>query len=414
MHSASLGPMKKSIWFLSKYASPPGSQGGHRGISLTTEFVKAGHLAAVITSSANHFADFPDDRWTAVENHFQKACFNGVTMLVHNTVRYRRTASLGRIMSWLHFEWGLLRLPTHHLVAPTHLIVSSLSLLTILNGCRLARKFRAKLVFEIRDIWPLTLQTELGLSRRNFLVAILSAIEKFGYQKSAAVVGTMPNLEEHVRAVAGVQPRVETIPLGIDEDLMSLLPKFLPPPKRESSTIVGYSGSVGRTNSLDVLLDAARQIGEGQHIEFHFWGAGDLLEKYKKEFASCSHIRFHGRVPRKELFHEVARAHVLFLATDTSAIWRYGQSLNKLLEYMLLGRPIIASYSGFQSMINEADCGIFLPAGDSRALAGALKDFHSLPSAELERLGRAGREWVLSKRTYSQLSMKYLTLLESL
>lgn len=404
--------MKKSIWFLSKYASPPGSQGGQRAISLTTEFVKAGHVAAVITSSANHFAVFPDDRWRAVENGFQKARVNGVTMLVHNTVRYRSTASLGRVMSWLHFEWGLLRLPTHHLAAPTHLIVSSLSLLTILNGCRLARKYGAKLVFEIRDIWPLTLQTELGLSSRNFLVAILSAIEKFGYQRSAVVVGTMPNLEEHVRAVAGVRPRVETIPLGIDEDLMSLLPKYLPPPKRESSTIVGYFGSIGRTNSIDVLLNAARQIGEGQHIEFHFWGAGDLLGKFEKEFASYSYIRFHGQVTRKTLFSEVAKAHVLFLATDKTKIWRYGQSLNKLLEYMLLGRPIIASYSGFPSMINEAGCGIFVPAEDSRALADALKNFHSLPSAELERLGRDGREWVLSNRTYSQLAMKYLALLE--
>ncbi len=334
-------------------------------------------------------------------------------MLAHTTIPYKRTASARRVISWLHFEWGLSRLPIRHLTRPTHIIVSSLSLLSILNGYRLARKFGAKLVFEIRDIWPLTLQTEFGLSQKHPIVALLSAIERFGYRKSDLVVGTMPNLREHVHSVSGSKPRIETIPLGIDDDLMGLVPDYVPPSRDPKSTIVGYSGSIGRTNSLTVLLDAALDIGPDRNLEFHFWGAGDLLEKYQETYRRQPHIHFHGHRQRSDLFMEVAKSHLLYLATDTSPLWNYGQSLNKLLEYMMVGRPVIASYSGFPSMINESGCGIFVPADDHRALAGALRDFHSLPSAELERLGRAGREWVLSNRTYSQLSMRYLTLLES-
>ena len=406
--------MKKSIWFISKYASPPHSRGGQRGISLATEFARAGHDAAVITSTSNHFGTFRTDEWSTIERGFIKASFEGVPILAHTTIPYGRTASAKRVISWLHFEWGLLRLPTQHLARPTHIIVSSLSLLSILNGYRLARKFQSKLVFEIRDIWPLTLQTEFGLSQKHPLVALLSAVERFGYRKSDVVVGTMPNLEEHVRSVSGSKPRIETIPLGIDEDLMRLVPEYVPPSRDSMSTIVGYSGSIGRTNSLELLLDAAMEIGPDNNLEFHFWGGGDLLEKYQETYRGQSHIYFHGHLDRADLFVEVSKSHILYLATDNSRLWSYGQSLNKMLEYLVIGRPVIASYSGYPSMLNESNSGIFVAAGDSKALARSLVAFGSLPKKELERLGRNGRRWLLSQRSYARLSEHYMKILTSL
>lgn len=406
--------MKKSIWFISKYASPPHSHGGQRGISLAKEFVKAGHHAAVITSSSNHFGIFKKNQWVRIENGFCKASFDGVTMMAHASSTYRRTASARRILSWVHFEWGLLRLPTRHLAEPTHIIVSSLSLLTILNGYRLAREFDAKLVFEIRDIWPLTLQAELGLSDGNPFVWFLSVIEKFGYRISDVIVGTMPNLQEHVQSVTGKKTRVETVPMGIDEDLMKLVPRYVPPPRSQSRTIVGYSGSVGRANSLNVLLEAATLLGPNRNIEFHFWGGGDLLESYRQIHREQSHIRFHGHVERRVLFQEVSKSHLLFLAANDSLRWNYGQSLNKMLEYMMVGRPIIAAFSGYQSMLTEAKCGVYVPAQDSKALVETLLDFCSLPRKELARLGLNGRRWVVSTRRYSHLSSEYLRILDSL
>ena len=65
-------------------------------------------------------------------------------------------------MSWLHFEWRLLRSDGNSLPRPDAIIVSSLSILTILNGLWIRRRYRTRLIFEIRDIWPLTLVEEGG------------------------------------------------------------------------------------------------------------------------------------------------------------------------------------------------------------------------------------------------------------
>ena len=62
-------------------------------------------------------------------------------------------------------------------------------------------------------------------------------------------------------------------------------------------------------------------------------------------------------------------ADVVYFSTFPSAVWNYGQSLNKIVDYMLAGKPIIGSYSGFYSMINEAKCGYLVEANNSEALA---------------------------------------------
>jgi len=103
---------------------------------------------------------------------------------------------------------------------------------------------------------------------------------------------------------------------------------------------------------------------------------------------------------------------VLFLAAEDSRIWDFGQSLNKLLEYMLIGRPILAAYSGYPSMINEAGCGRFVPSSDFTALKEALLDFRDTPRLELEEIGLLGRRWVQEHRTYPTLATKYLEILD--
>ena len=403
--------MKKSIWFISKYASPPHSSGGQRGFSLAKAFVDQGHVATVIASSANHFGVFSAEDWTRIENHFSAGFFDGVPVFIHRSLSYKRTASLRRVLSWIHFEWGLLFLPHKRIPIPTHIIVSSLSLLSVLNAHRLARRFRAKLVFEVRDIWPLTLEIELGLSQKNLIIRFLAWVEKFGYLKSDLVVGTMPNLVEHVRKISGPVAPVETIPLGVDEDLAALVPRFTAPGRVPGQLTVGYSGSIGRTNSVDSLLDAAKVIGPDRGLNFEFWGDGDLLEEFRQDFSDQPHIIFHGQKTREVLLSEVTRAHVLFFATDVSELWRYGQSLNKLIEYMLIGRPIVAAYSGFASMINEAQCGTFVPAGNVPALASALLHYTKISDSEREKIGRRARTWIIQNRSYATLAKKYLRVL---
>ena len=136
-----------NIWIISKYASSKEVGFESRIFALARRFVKIGNEVRVISSDSNHFGVYPI--YKKVYN-FEKS--DGVEVLRIKTFKYKKTASIQRILSWLDFEWKLFFAPLNKLQKPAVIIVSSLSLITILNGIRLKRKYNAKLIFEIRDI----------------------------------------------------------------------------------------------------------------------------------------------------------------------------------------------------------------------------------------------------------------------
>jgi glycosyltransferase involved in cell wall biosynthesis len=318
------------------------------------------------------------------------------------------------VLSWLDFEMKLWLMPKKALPRPDVVIVSSLSLLTVLNGAWLKRKYGCKLIFEVRDIWPLTMVAEAGYSQWHPLVVLLGWVEKFGYRTADTIVGTMPNLAEHVARVTGKKADCRCIPLGYDPDLHSNqepLPEgyeaqYIPSGK----FIVGYAGSLGVSNAMHTLIDCAREMRESDGAHFLIVGDGDLLEKYKEETRDLRNITFAPKVRKSQVPAILAHCQVLYFSARESAVWRYGQSLNKVIEYMLAGKPIIASYSGYPSMIDEAACGVFVPANDVPALKRAIGGYAERSPEELEAMGRRGRAWVIEHRSYRRLAEEYAKL----
>lgn len=331
--------------------------------------------------------------------------------------RYARSASVARVLSWLDFEYRLWRMDERTLPRPDIIIVSSLSVLTVLNGIRLARKFRVPWVFEVRDIWPLTLTAEGGFSRWHPLTLILGAVERLGYRHADAVVGTMPNLSPHASAIAGRPIAAHCIPFGFEPSAVpvDLSPAPLPKVRQaDGQLIVGYAGSLGLTNALDTIIETAIRLRDDSRFLFVFVGDGALREAYQRRTAGCQYIHWVGRVNRSEVPSYLQQCDLLYFSALPSPVWEYGMSPNKLMDYLLAARPVLASYSGFPSLINEAGCGEFIPAGDERALVEALERFRVMPPQERLKLGARGRTWLLANRTWDRLARNYAELLDSL
>ena len=98
-------------------------------------------------------------------------------------LNYKKTYSIRRVLSWLDFELKTLLLRKSALIDADYVIASSLSILSII-GYIYSRRLAAKFVFEVRDIWPLTLVDEGGFSQNNPIIRLLGYLEKFGYEKS--------------------------------------------------------------------------------------------------------------------------------------------------------------------------------------------------------------------------------------
>lgn len=398
--------MSRIIWYISKYASPLKYGFASRHFYLASEFNQLGNRTIVISSNSNHLAQIPD-----FQDIFTKEEIEGVETLWIKSSKYDGSASIRRIISWIDFELKLLLMPKKLIPKPDVIIVSSLSLLTILNGYRLKKRYGCKLIFEVRDIWPLTIIEEGNFNRRNPFVMVLSSIEKFGYRHSDVIVGTMPNLAEHVKVVTKNNLNCYCIPFGFDPS-QYIRPEPLPEGYEEryipkNKFIIGYAGSIGLTNALDPLIKCSEILKDDPDIHFLLVGEGDMLNKYTKEVKEFKNITFAPKVSKLQVQSILSHCDVLYFSVKNSKVWRYGLSLNKLIDYMFAGKPIIASYSGYPSMVNEAGCGSFVPAGDVSALINTLYTYKELSNNQLESIGKKGKEWLLLNRSYKKIASDY-------
>ena len=399
-----------TIWYVSKYISLPSSgRWSSRGFMLMREMVRAGHECLMITSDSNHLTNVPELTGRSLTERV-----DGVDVCWVRTRKFAGAQSMGRILSWIDFEWRLWRLSKRDFPRPDAVIVSSLSLLTILNGLWLQFRYRCRLVFEIRDIWPLTIIEEGGFSRRNPFVIGLGLIERLGYRRADAIVGTMPNLEQHVAEQVTRHAPVHTVAFGVDPEAPEVaeplptgwIERFVPAGK----FVVCHAGTIGTTNALDILFDCARAMRDQPDVHFLIVGDGDLRPGYENACADLSNVTFTGPVPKQMVQSVLAQADLLFFSVLVSKVWRYGMSLNKVIDYMMSGKPILGSYSGFPTMVEESGGGTMVPAGDMEALKAEIERYKRMKPEERALIGARGRAWLLTHRRYDRLAAEYLAI----
>lgn len=403
--------MSACIWYVSKYVTLPSTgRVGTRPFMIMRELVGMGHRCLILTSDSSHLATCPDLKGRP----YLTSIADGVELCWIRTLKYQGAKSFRRILSWLDFEWQLWRVPKDEFPRPDVVIVSSLSLLTILNGLLMRRRYGCRLIFEVRDIWPLTIVEEGGFSRYNPFVVALAIVERLAYRRADVLVGTMPNLQQHVVEVLGRSRPVHCIPMGVDE---SMIGKAQALPQQYDAThipwdkfLVCYTGAIGISNALDTLLTCAREMRDRPEIHFLIVGEGGLRSHYQAMCADLPNVSFPPVVPQDMVQSLLARCDLLYFAVHPSKVWNYGQSLNKVIDYMLAGKPIVASYTGFPSMINEAKCGSFVPAGDAEALRNEIVRYADMPADARATIGAAGRTWLLNNRRYRGLAEEYLRL----
>jgi glycosyltransferase involved in cell wall biosynthesis len=403
--------MKKTVWYISKYFAPKTSTApGGRGWFLMKGLLDLGFNPIVITSDSNALID-PIN----LKDKTEIQDLEGVSLVWLKTLKYQIAKSPKRIFSWFHFEWRLFFLDKRLINKPDVIVVSSLSLLSVLNGIILKNKYKCRLIFEVRDIWPLTITEEGGFSISNPFVKFLSWIEILGYKKSNAIIGTMPNLKAHVDEVCRTENPVYCIPMGISEQQISevqpldsqYVNKYLSSNKMK----VVHAGTVGITNALEVFFEAAEALVDNPDIEFILVGDGPLKADYQSRFGHLDNIVFAPKVTKYQVQTLLSYCDVVYFSVFSSKVWKYGQSLNKVVDYLLSGKPVVASYDGYPSMINEADCGFFVPAGDPIALKSKLVELSKMDENERDALGRNGKKWLIENRNYKKLSQEFSKIL---
>ncbi len=384
------------------------------------EFVRAGHQVLIVSSSYSHqFLVQPH-----TEGVYTKEAIEGVEYVWIKSPSFRGSADNMRILHWLVFTLRLIGLPRQVGVAPDVIIVSSPIPYPILPASRMARRFGARLVFEVRDIWPLSLVDLGSYSERHPFIRFTQWVEDFAYREADLVVSTMPKAYDHMKTRGLPPEKFLWVPNGMDPDGMSPTAERgderSPSPQPSGGRVfrVCYAGSFAANCIALPLVKAAASLSKTHpEIQFTLIGkdSGGLhILREKAAALEATNIEFKEPVPRTEMQRVLAGMDLCVATTKASPLYRFGLSLTKLADYMMAGKPIILSSNASEDVVSSSGCGVIVPPEDPKALADAIVEMAESDPAALSAMGERGRKEFLASYTLPALAAKYLAALDGI
>lgn len=407
--------MSKNIWIINQYGSLPSTGIGGRHRHIARELSVLGYNTTLISA-----------RWTHVTRDEYQAniapeieAFEGFKFLRVDVNKYKHAHDKKRILNWFKFAWEIRKASRKLTDTPDVILYSSPSLIPYLTAYRLAKKFNAKLVFEVRDIWPLTLKQLGGFSSKHPFIRFMQWIEEFAYKKSDAVISNLEGSVEHMKEHGLKGDSFSWIPNGYSEEELSH------PEDRQSHIIdainkqtfsVTYTGAIGEANALDTLVHAADLLKERKDIHFNIVGRGRLSEKLELEASKLGldNVHFWEVIPKDQVQQVLRASKVCIICWKNSELYRYGVAANKLFDYMYSGRPIINSYSGGYDIVKRYRAGVTVPAEDPSMLSEAIKKLSKADEQVLDEYGASGRKMVQLHHEYGLIAEKLSHIFESL
>jgi glycosyltransferase involved in cell wall biosynthesis len=185
--------------------------------------------------------------------------------------------------------------------------------------------------------------------------------------------------------------KIHVIHCGVDELFLSARPE--PVPARPRLVCVGRLCE--QKGQLLLLEAAARLVRAGQELELVLAGDGELrpaLEAAIARHGLGGNVRITGWITNETVRAEIQAARALVLPSFAEGLPVV------LMEALVLGRPVISTYvAGIPELVEPAQSGWLVPAGDVAALAEAMRAALAATPAELERLGKSGAERVRAR-----------------
>jgi glycosyltransferase involved in cell wall biosynthesis len=395
------------VWFVNQYVGSPVHGMEFRHYQIGREITRLGWNVVIVSGSYSHlFTRLPE-----VTGEFTLEVIDGLTYCWVRVPQYGRAASVGRVINMTAFMLRLFRLPAARLPLPDAIVVSSPSLFPIVPMARWAARFRARLVFEVRDLWPLTLQELGGFPNLHPLVVVMAWFERRAYRVADAVVSVLPAAEPHLIAKGMAPGKVLVIPNGVSAG--AFVKASSPPPANVLAAIggspftVGFVGTLGTANALETLIAAAGEVAD-EGIRIIIVGQGPEEPRLRALATDVPNIVFAGPVVKPDVPATLRAFDVCYVGYHSSPLYRFGISPNKVFDYMAAGRPVILAASAANDPVRDAGCGVTVPPDDPAALAGAIRSLRLLPSNELSRLGANGRAYAEKTHAYPILARSYL------
>jgi glycosyltransferase involved in cell wall biosynthesis len=250
----------------------------------------------------------------------------------------------------------------------------------------------------------------------------MQAAENYAYSRSDTVISMLPNAEPHMRAHGLAPGKFVYVPNGIDAEewgqgrssLPGAVATAIARHRARLPFLIGYAGAHGLANALDALIDAAG-IVRHEGVGFVLVGQGPEKSRMRKRahLANLTNVLFVDALPKNAIPALLDQMDALYIGLQRQPLFRFGVSPNKLMDYMMAGKPVIHAIEAGNDLVEDSGCGISVPPEDADAVAAAARTLIAMPRELRATMGERGRCYVLQHHTYDVLARRFLDALRT-
>lgn len=380
------------VLFLDQHFATPRQATSTFPFVMTRELVRRGHVVEVITTDQSGRRG----AWYTTEEDGLR--IHWCPIPYSNRMGYgRRLIAFGR--------FGARAALYGRKFAPFDVVYACSTPLTIaLPGTALARRFRAPMIFEVRDLWP-EVPIALGALTTPWSIWAARALERFAYRNASHVVARSPMMADGVAATGYPPDRIRVVPNACDFARFQVPESWGREFRAENvwlgdRPLVLYAGTFGLVNdcryivrlahAVRPLLPDARFLLVGQGRE------AELVEQAARELGVLNETLFIRPPVSKEEVPRIFSAADIVMSTVRDVPALHANCANKFFDALAAGRAAAINHEGWLAdLIREHACGLVLPAADipaaAQRMAEALRNRDALREAgrRAQRLGKA-------------------------
>jgi len=375
-----------------------------KGLAFARELARRGHQVQVLTG----FPNYPGGKLYKGYRIrlLQHERVDGIDIVRVPLYPSHSRSRVGRIANYVSFAVAGALIGAATVTRPDVIYAYHPPATIALPALTLRLLHRARLVFDVQDLWPDSIAATGMLSSRVVLRAV-SAWCRFVYANTDHIAVLSPGFKRGLIERGVPAEKISVIYNWCDESRLSaphMTPQTRQPEAWIGKFLVIFAGTMGAAQSLDSVLDAAGLLQSSRPaVHFVFVGGGidaDRLARKATEL-QLTNVSFLPRFDVADIGAVLSRADALLVHLKNEPLFNVTIP-SKTQAYMAAGRPILMAVPGdAANVIREANCGIACEPENPRSLADAIERLEAMSADERRVLGENGRRFYESAFSFN-------------
>lgn len=267
-----------------------------------------------------------------------------------------------------------------------YIIASSPPIFVGLAGVVASYLNSAKLILDVRDLWPNSVE-DIKVVNRVFL-EFAYIMEKFLYKRSYKIIITSMAFKKILNEKGVNSEKIVYLPNGIRKDLIQAKEEIKK--EQDNEVRVIYSGNIGLAQGLETLIEAAKILEMYRNIKFIIIGDGVEANNIRNKIGKLNlkNIQFIGPLNKASMYKELAKSDIAVLHLRDLPIFETVIP-SKIFDYMLCKLPIVAGVKGqAKRILDESGCALVCGPENSKGMAELILELANNPELRLAKGNR--------------------------